>query len=438
MQIEALKQKKPALFLNPKWQPVDKIKDQKQLSRRDLERAEKLMHRFAPLLVALFPELRPAHGIIESPLIRMQHRPWSAPETVVKGSFWIKCDHALPVAGSIKARGGIFEVLWHTENLAMHLGLLKPGDDYKKLNTDKVRRAFGKHTVEVGSTGNLGLSIGIMASALGFKTCVHMSAGAKEWKKVRLRRHGVTVVEHDADYSKAVQAGREMAAANDHVYFVDDENSKPLFLGYSIAAMRLQHQMNRAGIKTDHDNPLFVYLPCGVGGAPGGITFGLKMIFGDDVHCFFAEPVQAPGMTLAMLHDFETFPSVYAFGLTIATEADGLAVGTASKLVGKIISNMLSGCYTVTDQDLFMALYHLKNNDNISVEPSAAAGLPGAEMLFGSRAGLGYIERHGLSDKMDRAHHIVWTTGGCFAPEDEHARFYENGKRLAQHRSTIS
>jgi len=69
------------------------------------------MHRFAPLLVALFPELRPAHGIIESPLIRMQHRPWSASKTVVKGSFWIKCDHALPVDGSIKARGGIFEVL---------------------------------------------------------------------------------------------------------------------------------------------------------------------------------------------------------------------------------------------------------------------------------------------------------------------------------------
>jgi D-serine dehydratase len=58
--------------------------------------------------------------------------------------------------------------------------------------------------------------------------------------------------------------------------------------------------------------------------------------------------------------------------------------------------------------------------------------------LFGSRAGLSYIERQGLSDKIDRAHHIVWTTGGSFVPEDEHARFYEKGKRLAQHRNTGS
>ena len=453
MVLEQLRSQQPFLWLNPLLKSekvVDVPADQSTaaaIGLQDIEDAEARLKRFAPLLMELFPSLKTSDGIIESELIQtpaMQaalhatilSSPDAAQPREMPGALWIKADHSLPIAGSIKARGGIYEVLYFAETLALEKGLLNDiNADYCKLNTPEARAVFEQYTLSVGSTGNLGLSIGLMSAALGFNACVYMSVEAKQWKKDRLRKQGVEVVEHSDDYSNAVAAGRAAAEQDPYAYFVDDENSLHLFLGYSVAALRLKSQLQAQGVTVDHKYPLFVYLPCGVGGAPGGITFGLKQVFGDAVHCFFAEPTQAPCMLLGMAMGFKNKLSVYDVGLTIDTEADGLAVGQASGLVGELMSPLLSGIFTVNDDRLFKDLYHLIQTEGYRIEPSAAAGFSGPVHLFGSEAGRTYLAKQ-FGDQAGNiiasANHLVWTTGGSFVPEHEYEGFYQRGQSLVE------
>lgn len=422
--VDSLRSRQPLLWLNPALRPAGEALARLSMGRAELANAEALLVRWAGALAVLFPELAAAGGLIESPLARMAD-PCTVLGFAPAGEVWLKQDHALPVAGSVKARGGIFEVLWLAEQVMRDAGIA--WDTSHAPLGPEARRHFGQHTIAVGSTGNLGLAIGVMAAALGFRAQVHMASIAKAWKKQRLRERGVEVVEHDGDFAAAVAAGRQAAARSARHFFVDDERSETLFLGYAVAALRLRGQLAEAGIAVDAAHPLFVYLPCGVGGAPGGITFGLKQVFGDAVHCFFAEPCAAPAMLVRLA--FADRPlSVHDFGLDNLTEADGLAVARASDLVHALTHELIAGVFTVPDDDLFRYLHRLHGAQGIEIEPSAAAGFGGPAWLAGGE-GKRYLRHHGLDACMAQATHLLWTTGGLFVPPAEHARFRARGER---------
>lgn len=336
----------------------------------------------------------------------------------IKGALLLKQDSHLAIAGSVKARGGIYEVLKHTEDLALEHGLLTLEDNYEKLAAGEARDFFKDYTIQVGSTGNLGLSIGIMSAVIGYEVVVHMSSDAKQWKKDLLRSHGVTVVEYESDYSEAVKNGRRLSDENPMSYFVDDENSRNLFLGYAVAAKRLLKQFNEAGVVVDESHPLFVYIPCGVGGAPGGITFGLKQVFKDYVHCFFVEPTQAPCMVLGMATGLNSDISVKDIGLSGQTHADGLAVGRPSGFVGGIMKKHLSGEFTIQDSKLYDYMRDLLESEDIFIEPSACAAFHGPVKFMSSPEIIKYLKENHLQDKIEQITHIVWATGGSLVPEN--------------------
>ena len=422
---------KEVLWINDKY---DVISDVATLnpSIQDVVDASKRLERFASYIKTAFPETRKTEGIIESELYEidmMKNNLAKKSGKTFEGRLFIKGDHALPIAGSIKARGGIYEVLKHAEDLAISQGLLKEGMNYAEFDSGEFRALFSEYSIAVGSTGNLGLSIGIISAKLGFKVFVHMSADAKKWKKDLLRSKGVTVIEYESDYSKAVEEGRRQAELDEKMYFIDDENSVNLFLGYAVAALRLSKQLADMDISVDENHPLFVYLPCGVGGGPGGVAYGLKLIYGDNVHCFFAEPTHSPAMLIGMMTGLHDKVSVQDFDIDNKTAADGLAVGRPSGFVGKILETLLSGVYSVTDENLFIMLSDLADLEEIYLEPSALAGVNGI-MHMHSAEGQKYLEKNNLVDKMKSAVHIAWATGGCMVPESEMKLYYETGVNL--------
>ncbi|WP_132981375.1 D-serine ammonia-lyase [Pediococcus pentosaceus] len=428
--VDALSKKYPAIKQMQAYEPIFwknlnyKKEAELPVGVEHIFDAEARFQRFAPYFEVAFPETLPTHGILESPLLKMDKMKAvlnAETQNQVKGDLYLKADNYLPISGSIKSRGGIYEVLKFAEKVAMKHGEIVYGDNYAKLNEPRFKDLFGQYGIVVGSTGNLGLSIGIVACKLGFRTSVHMSSDAAQWKKDMLREKGVNVVEYNDNFTHAITEARKSAEADPMAYFIDDEGSYDLFLGYSVAAVRLQAQLKAQNIKVDAEHPLFVYLPAGVGGSPSGVAFGLKKIIGENVHPIFAEPTHIPSVSLGMMTGLNDQISVYDAGIDGVTKADGLAVGRPSRIAGKMMDTLLYGIQTFDDQKMMKNVAELHDSENVDVEPSAASGFT---ILDDVQA---QLEQ---DYPMENASHIVWATGGSMVPKNDMDQYVAEGHQV--------
>lgn len=393
-----------------------------------------------------------APGYLWSPLVeiptfqRMASRIWAGQ---LPGRWFAKMDAALPVAGSVKARGGIYEIVCFAMELLLKEGVVSErvlqdrfvgnGMDAEKemsAGKERIREVLSRYTITVASTGNLGLSIGLTARKLGFRAKVYLSSDAKAWKIDKLREVGAEVVLMECDYNAVVAAARAESERDDRVYFVDDERSERLFEGYSLAALELKGQLEA---QLGHDvlmaSPLFVYIPCGVGGAPAGISAGLKAVFGEQVHVFVAEPLEAPSVLLELARRGGACAAgcadVRALGLTGRTVADGLAVPVASSRAVDVLGATLAGAYTLSDDKMLAYLKLLHEMENLRVEPSAAAALQGPGLMYYTKEGFDYVLGCSLMPFMDQSIHISWMTGGGLMPDVAFDEYYKEGESKA-------
>ena len=378
-------------------------------TKQDIDDAWERINRFKEYVKVAFPETESTGGIIDSPIQLINETKKRLEETekvTIDGNLYVKRDDSLAVCGSLKARGGIYTVFKYAEDIAIKSGMLKTTDNYSILNDESFKKLFSKYKISVGSTGNLGMSIGLSGKKLGFDVTVYMSEEAKPWKKNMLKEAGVRVIEFRGDYTSALKLARSDAAKDQNTYFIDDEDSKELFLGYSAAYKTLLNQLSEEGIKVDSEHPLIVYLPCGVGGGPGGITFGLKKAFGDNSYCYFGEPTQMPCMALAMAKSRGDV-SVYDIGLGKGTIADGLACSSPSILAYNVMKGMLDGCFTVSDEHSLSLSRLLFDSSGIKAEPSSCVALGGVGKMPDK------------IENVENATHLVWLTGGSLVPADE-------------------
>jgi len=188
--LEQIEQGSEVIWINDYLENTYFALSKLQLTLDDVNDAEERLKRFAPFIIREFPETESNCGLIESPLKyipNMQNRITEVYDTAIPGKLFLKQDSHLAISGSVKARGGIYAVLKYAEELAIKYGLITEEDEYSVFATPEFKRFFNQFKIQVGSTGNLGLSIGIMSAVLGFRVTVHMSSDARQWKKDLLR-----------------------------------------------------------------------------------------------------------------------------------------------------------------------------------------------------------------------------------------------------------
>src|SRR5690625_1294270 len=137
--LNKITKREPVFWKNPH---LKQMKDVPELpiTVEDMKEAEALWHRFAPFFEKAFPETKDTKGIIESPIRETNSINGKLNDMyskTIEGRYYLKCDNELPIAGSIKARGGVYEVLYYAEELAINAQMINKDDNYEAFYSEK-------------------------------------------------------------------------------------------------------------------------------------------------------------------------------------------------------------------------------------------------------------------------------------------------------------
>ncbi|MGA4817254.1 pyridoxal-phosphate dependent enzyme [Pseudomonas aeruginosa] len=284
-----------------------------------------------------------------------------------------KRDSHLPISGSIKARGGICEVLAPCRAPGPEHGLVGL-DDYSRLAEGGLPGILRPPP----DSGGLHRQPGPFPSASSAprwasRPACTCPADARQWKKDKLRAHGVTVV--GVRLRLQCRGGTGPPLSGRRCIHIRRRRKLPR----PVPRLRRRRRatarpVDAAGIRVDSEHPLFVHLPCGVGGGPGGVAFGLCLAFGDAVHCLFAEPTHSPCMFLGVYTGRHEQVSRRTSASTSAPPPMAWRWGVRRASSAAPCSACSTAGHTVDDDELLRLLALLERSQGIRLEPSALAG----------------------------------------------------------------
>ncbi len=248
-----------------------------------------------------------------------------------------------------------------TENLQVTGSFKIRGSYFKISQLSDEEKARG---VIACSAGNHAQGVALAATKSGIKSLICLPDGAPISKVEATKRYGADVClvkgVYDDAYNKALELKDELGYS-----FIHPFNDPDVIAGQGTIGLEILEQL------PDTDA---VVVPIGGGGLIAGVAYTIKQI-NPNCKVYGVQASGAPSMEKSVLDNkIETLSRVQ-------TIADGIAVKTPGDLTFDFVKKYVDGIYTVTDDEIALAILTLLEQQKLIAE--GAGAVPVAAVLAG-------------------------------------------------------
>ncbi len=248
-----------------------------------------------------------------------------------------------------------------TENLQVTGSFKIRGSYFKISQLSEEEKAKG---VIACSAGNHAQGVALAATKSGIKSLICLPDGAPISKVEATKRYGADVClvkgVYDDAYNKALELKDELGYS-----FIHPFNDPDVIAGQGTIGLEILEQLPDADA---------VVVPIGGGGLIAGVAYTIKQI-NPNCKVYGVQAAGAPSMEKSIMDDeIETLSKVQ-------TIADGIAVKTPGDLTFDLVKEYVDGIYTVTDDEIALAILTLLEQQKLISE--GAGAVPVAAVLAG-------------------------------------------------------
>lgn len=248
-----------------------------------------------------------------------------------------------------------------TENLQVTGSFKVRGSYFKISQLSKEEKAKG---VIACSAGNHAQGVALAATKNGIKSLICLPDGAPISKVEATKRYGAEVCMVKGVYDDAYNKALELKAEKGYA-FIHPFDDPDVIAGQGTIGLEILEQLPDADA---------VVVPIGGGGLIAGIAYTIKQI-NPSCKIYGVQAAGAPSMEKSINDNkIETLPKVQ-------TIADGIAVKTPGNLTFELIKKYVDGIYTVTDDEIALAILTLMEQEKLVAE--GAGAVPVAAVMNG-------------------------------------------------------